>query len=76
MAYVLFITTLVKLTFHLFEKLYSLSMTLGLKKFFEFEYGLFSEREGKRRGREGGMRRRGLSHLFHRAHILKQRKNF
>lgn len=52
MAYVLFIMTLVKLTFHLFEKLYSLSMTLGLKKFFEFEYGLFSEREGKRRGNE------------------------
>lgn len=53
MAYVLFITTLVKLTFHLFEKLYSLSMTLGHKKFFEFEYGLFSEREGKRRGEKG-----------------------
>lgn len=76
MAYVLFIMTLVKLTFHLFEKLYSLSMTLGLKNFFEFQYGLFSEREGKRRGREGGMGRGGLSHLFQRAQILKHRKSF
>lgn len=55
MTYASFIMTLLKLTFHSFEKSYSLSVTLGLILFFEFEYGLFSEREGKRRGREEGV---------------------
>lgn len=53
MAYVLFIMTLVKLTFHLFEKLYSLSMTLGLKNFLSLNM-VYSVKGKEREGGEKG----------------------
>lgn len=76
MTYALFILTLVKLTFHLFEKSYSLSMTLGLIFFLSLNmvYSVKGkEREG---GEKKGLRRSGLSHLIQRVQILKHRKSF
>lgn len=75
MTYALFIMTLVKLTFHSFEKSYSLSMTLGINFFLSLNM-VYSVKGKEREGEEkkGGVRRRGLSHLIQRAQILKHRK--
>lgn len=76
MIYALCIMTLVKLTVHLFEKSYSLSMTLGLN-FFEFEYGLFSEKEGKRgREKKGGEEKRPQPPLPKSSNSKAYKKNF